>query len=255
MPKLTVAGQSLYFAHHRARSESETQLILIHGAGGSHLDWPAELRRLPRSTVLIPDLPGHGRSSPPLLAGIADYASLIRQWIDELSLPQVVLVGHSMGGAIVLQLALQATRATCGIVLLATGARLRVADAILEGIGTEFEATVDNLLHAYWGPDAPPEVMANSRRRLHEAGPARLLNDFRATDAFDIMGQLDDIAIPALIVTGEHDPLTPPKYARYLAEHIEAAELRILPGAYHMVHHQRAADVARFINGFVTRVT
>lgn len=254
MPTIDVAGYPLFYARHRADRNKRPVVILIHGAGSSHLDWPAELRRLPRTTILVPDLPGHGRSGHASLSSVEAYARVMEEWIQALSQDSVVLLGHSMGGAIVLTLALRHVAPIRGIVLLASGARLRVADAILQGLKDDFETTVDWLVTAYWGPDAPADSLALSRRRLMAAGPDVLYADFRAADAFDVMNRLPDIRMPALVMAGREDNLTPPKYAQFMAEHIPDAELLLVPDAHHMLHLQQPALVARAVERFLNRV-
>ena len=72
-------------------------LLLIHGAGGSHLSWPAVLRRLPQTAVYTLDLAGHGRSDPPSYTSIEAYAQDVADFIEALGMKQAVILGHSMG--------------------------------------------------------------------------------------------------------------------------------------------------------------
>ena len=61
MPYVTVAGERTFYALYQGDVRSKRNLVLVHGAGGSHLDWPAPLRRLRGANVYALDLPGHGR--------------------------------------------------------------------------------------------------------------------------------------------------------------------------------------------------
>ncbi len=72
----TAAG--IYYAQFDEGRKDEPPVILIHGAGSSHLVWPAELRRLAGQRVLAVDLPGHGRSGGVAQQTIAAYAGQIR---------------------------------------------------------------------------------------------------------------------------------------------------------------------------------
>lgn len=248
---MNVAGHQIFFAQHPADANWRPHLVMIHGAGGSHLDWPVDLRRLPRTSVMIPDLPGHGRSRGTSLSSIDAYATVVEQWLDALSLENAVLLGHSMGGAIVLTIALRRSPPISGIIILASGARLRVSHAILKGLDEDFPAVIDALLTGYWGPEAPPDALAASRKRLQSAGRDLLRADFRVTNEFDVMSRLDKIQTPALVIGGERDRLTPPKYARYLAQKMPDAELLIVPGTHHMLHHQQPAVVAQAVSRFL----
>ena len=107
-------------------------LLLIHGAGGSRLHWPPGIRRLTGWRVLAIDLPGHGDSPGPGERSIEAYTGCVLEWLDEYGVERVIPAGHSMGGAIALTLALQAPDRLAGMVLVGSGARLRVAPSILE---------------------------------------------------------------------------------------------------------------------------
>ncbi len=81
--------------------------ILIHGAGSSHLGWPASIRHLPSKHILAIDLPNHGKSAHKELHTIEEYAEDIPIFLKGLGIQRANLIGYSMGAAIVLQLILQ----------------------------------------------------------------------------------------------------------------------------------------------------
>lgn len=228
-------------------------LVLVHGAGGSRLLWPPQLRRLPGATVYTLDLPGHGRSDGPACDTIAGYAQAIVAFLDESGIERAVIAGHSMGGAIALTLALDYAERVAGLVLVATGARLRVAPAILESIRGDFEAAIELVSRAIWAPTADPTLVERGRQTLLEAGPDVLVSDLTACDRFDVMERLGEIAVPTLVVAGSADLLTPLKYAHFLAEHIPNARCEVLEGAGHMLMLERPAEVARAVRGFLAR--
>ncbi|MBN1978434.1 MAG: alpha/beta fold hydrolase, partial [Anaerolineae bacterium] len=177
-------------------------LVLLHGAGGSHLNWPPELRRLDGATVYALDLPGHGRSGGGGRDAIEDYAADVVAFFDATGIERAVVIGHSMGGAVALTMALDSPERVTGLVLVATGARLRVAPAILEQIPTDFEAALDVITRYAWSPEAPSGLVDLGRERLREAGPEVLLGDLTACDRFDVMERVGEIDAPALVVAG-----------------------------------------------------
>ncbi|MDY6875474.1 MAG: alpha/beta hydrolase [Chloroflexota bacterium] len=232
-------------------SADSTALVLVHGAGGNHLHWPAELRRLPEATVYALDLPGHGRSGGQGCATIEDYAQAIVEFLNTVGVEQPVIVGHSMGGAIALTLALYFPTRVAGLVLMATGARLRVAPAILDGMYSNFEGSVELVTRFAWSPEAPSALSELGRRALLEAGPDVLLGDFAACNRFDMMERLGEVKTPTLVIVGTADQLTPPKYARFLAEQIPEAQLVLIEGAGHMVMLERPQEAARAVREFL----
>jgi pimeloyl-ACP methyl ester carboxylesterase len=206
---------------------------------------------MPRTTVYALDLPGHGRSKGDGCQTIECYAESVVTFLDAVNADQAVVVGHSMGGAIAQTLALQAGERTSAVVLVGTGARLRVAPAILEGIQDDFDEAIDLITEYAWSPDTDSSLMAVGRETYRQSGPRVLLGDFVACDRFDIMTSLDGIRLPALVISGTADKLTPVKYARYLAEHIPDARLVTVEGAGHMVMLERPQQVADAVREFV----
>jgi pimeloyl-ACP methyl ester carboxylesterase len=89
------------------------------------------------------------------------------------------------------------------------------------------------------------------RERFREAGPDVLLGDLTACDRFDVMERLGEIDVPALVIAGTADRLTPVEYARYLAEHISEAQIAVIEDAGHMVMLERPAEVAESIRRFL----
>ena len=99
---------SLYYYAYQEENSDHPPLLLIHGAGGSHLYFPPELRRLNGFRVYAVDLPGHGKSKGTGKQNIDDYIQVIQNFMDEIGLSAAIIIGHSMGSAIALQLALTA---------------------------------------------------------------------------------------------------------------------------------------------------
>jgi len=226
-------------------------LVLVHGAGGSRLHWPAELRRLPEATVYTLDLPGHGRSEGPCDT-IDGYAQVVTAFLNAVDTRQAIIVGHSMGSAIAQTLALEVANRVAGLVLLGAGARLRVAPAILEGIRDDFQTSVELITRFAWSPGAPPALTELGRQALLETSPDVLAGDFIACDRFDVMKRLGEIKTPTLVIAGSADQLTPVKYARFLVEHIPDARLAVIEGAGHMMMLERPAEVANAVREFLS---
>ncbi len=248
MPTIHIHQNALFYT---ARRGDEPPLVLIHGAGGNHMLWPAPFHRLARRAVYALDLPGHGRSSGPGRQQIEEYAADLVAFLDALAIERAVLVGHSMGGAIAQTVALSAPGRVAALALVATGARLRVAPALIEGLSQAPQQTVETIMQWAWGPGAPPEMIEQGRQTMLKAGADVLLGDFLACDRFDLREQIGQISAPTLVLTGSEDRMTPPRLGQSLAESIPAARFQLVEGAGHMLMLERPAETAQAIGAFL----
>jgi pimeloyl-ACP methyl ester carboxylesterase len=250
-----IAGIS-YEERRAGETGGHPPLILIHGAGGTRLHWPPEIRRMEGELVYSLDLPGHGQSPGEGENTIGGYSKRICEWMDAIDLERAVLVGHSMGGAISLTTALDEKDRVAGLVLVGTGGRLRVLPMILEMTGdSQKSSEAVDLVNSYaFSPQAPPRLVELARARMAETRPHVLHGDFQACDGFDILNRLNEITIPTQVICGEDDRLTPVKYSNFMAEAIPDARKKTVEGAGHMVMLEKAGDVATIMKRFLENV-
>ena len=229
--------QSAAYGDIRAAEQAGPAIVLIHGAGGNHLFWPFNLRRLPGYQVYAPDLPGHGKSGGSPQPTIAAYADALLNWLQELGLEQTVLIGHSMGSAIALWLALERPDLVTGLGLLGSSARLAVNPALIAGASRadSFPQAVDTVIRWSFSLSASPDLTHLAARRMAEMPAAVLHNDFLACSAFDLSDRLAEIHCPALVLCGDQDKMTPLSQAQHLARNLPAGRLEVIPGAGHML--------------------
>jgi pimeloyl-ACP methyl ester carboxylesterase len=227
-------------------------LVLVHGAGGSAELWPRQLDALADvARVFAPDLPGHGPLGGRGRPSIATYAEWLDSFIAAVTEERVVLVGHSMGGAVAQALALLRPERLVGLVLLATGARLRVMARLVELLRHDPRQGQSLIQDLSFGAAAAPECAALVARVLREGPPLVTLGDFLACDRFDARERLATIRIPTLVVAGAADRLTPPRYARLLAETIPGARLVEIEAAGHFPHLEQPELVNAAIRAFL----
>ena len=141
MPTVSVHGLQIAYATAGAGSPT---VCLVHGTGGSSEVWRRQLEGLADlGHIVAVDLPGHGRSGGSIPKRIEDAAALVAGFLDALGVTRVIIGGHSMGGAIAQQFALSFGERVDGLVLIGTGARLRVLPRLLDLLATSHQEGVN----------------------------------------------------------------------------------------------------------------
>jgi pimeloyl-ACP methyl ester carboxylesterase len=251
MPSVQVNGRRLHYRE--AGGETGRAVVFVHGAGGNGSHWQAQLDALPAGwRGLALDLPGHGDSVGAGCRSIPEYRDVVRTFLRAAGAAPAVLVGHSMGGAITQAVALAEPALLRGIVLVGTGARLRVHPNIFEVLRRDHAEAARLVAGWGFGPATPPAMREEGARDFLRCPAGVTEGDFRACDGFDVMAEVARIRMPALIVCGEQDALTPPKYAQYLHERIPASRLALVPDAGHYVMRERPAAVNAALREFLT---
>jgi pimeloyl-ACP methyl ester carboxylesterase len=247
------SAAGLYYFAHEADDHSRPPVILIHGAGGDHLYWPPQIRRLPGQRVFAPDLPGHGKSEGLGHHAVAEYARYISEFISELKFYKAALVGHSMGSAIALSIAIQAPGRVAALGLIGSSAKPRVSPAILNGASNPsgIESTVQMIIASSFALKTSARLKQLAEERMSKTRPAVLHGDFLACESFDATAQLSELSIPTLIVCGSEDRMTPLRHSEFLRDHIQGARLAVVPNAGHMVMLEQPAAVADLLSDFL----
>jgi pimeloyl-ACP methyl ester carboxylesterase len=238
-------------------------LVLLHGLGSSHLTWQASIAALAeRFTVYALDLPGFGYSDKPAgYASARQTAAFVDRWLSTLGLEQATLVGHSMGGAIAMWLAIEHPARVERLVLVnateigdsaaifrllaipivgqllletttATTLRLLMADPYVQKhvLTPELAATYAGF---YWTPGARRALIEHSR--AYDADRAALLP------------RLDHLDVPALIVWSDRDPYFPLAVGQELLARLPSARLEVISDAGHLPQEEQPARFGRIV--------
>ncbi len=231
-------------------------LVCVHGAGGSHEYWGYQLRDLSSiGHVAALDLPGHGRSDGAGATHVATYSAALVAALDALEYDRVILLGHSMGGAVALWTALQAPARVAGLALVSTGARLPVMPALFDYLeqGRVAEA-VESIIQRSFGRATPPEPRAAARQMFLRTPPSVLSADLHACASYRVQERLGAIACPTLVLCGDEDAVTPLKFSHTLHQHIAGATLAVVPGAGHMALIEQPDVVNAALRDFVGEI-
>lgn len=237
MPIVRIGGKQIsYWIGGRDLLEGKEVVLFIHGAGGGEHTWSCQKGFFEKQfNPIIIELPGHGESGGEGEEWIGKYAEHVYAFLKAMRLPKVTLVGHSMGGAIVQTMALAHPEMIHKIVLVGTGARLRVFPLILNGIKDNFKETVRKITQFAYSRKSSSDLIERGVSDLMRCQPEVLYGDFLACDRFDIMNEAEKIDLPTLILCGYEDELTPVRYSQFLHSRIKHSKIEVLSNAGHMV--------------------
>ncbi len=221
-------------------------VLLIHGVGGDSRNWgPIAARLASRFEVIAMDIRGHGDSD--LIRGPVTAHDLARdaaQVLDEAGVATCAVVGFSLGGVIAQALALDHPQRVTKIAVIGTVAgrtpeqRARALErvAFLRDHGT---AALADSNRERWFTDefrrTHADVVERRVAQVVACDAASYLHAFTVFCTADFAERLQEIAVPGLVVTGEHDVAATPRMAQIMRERMPDARVRVLPGLRHSV--------------------
>ncbi|OQY50208.1 MAG: hypothetical protein B6240_02130 [Desulfobacteraceae bacterium 4572_87] len=232
--------------------ENRPTLVMIHGAGGRSQVWCNQVHLLKSSlNTLAIDLPGHGESTGSARGTIGEYAVWLMETLEAFFPDPPFLMGHSMGGAIVQTAAFEKPSLMKGLILAATGPRMGVAPAFLEGLLNNFENIIDTIMGYAYAPEVDHRLVTEGAVLMREAGSTVVHGDFMACNRFDMRDRIAKIILPTLILCGEKDQLTPPTLSEKLSGAIDGSRYEIVPSAGHMVMIENPKAFNKIVLDFI----
>lgn len=243
-------------AYRLARPDGDGPTALyVHGSGGTHRVWATQYGpEGPTHPAVALDLSGHGDSED---VDTPAGAETLRAYADDVcavarATDADILMGNSLGGAVVQEVLLERDLDLDGAVLAGSGAKLAVTEELRSLLADDFETAIDvlhednRLFH-----DADTQADRRSRETMRAVGRAVTERDFLTCHTFDVRDRLGEISVPVLALVGEYDELTPPRYHEYLAEKIPKGSLAVLDDAAHLAMVEQPEAFAAAIASFV----
>ncbi len=227
-------------------------LLFIHGSGNTRRLWKQQVSGLADviNTIAI-DLPGHGNSPGDGCDSITAYAGVVKKFIDDAGLSRVIPCGLSLGGAVALQMVLDSPEKYPAMILVNSGARLRVLPAIFETIRNHYDGYVASFANMAASEKSDKKLLDAILEDARCCHPDVVLSDFTACNHFDVMERLKEIKLPVLILSADEDRLSPVKYGAYLADNISAADHVTIKEAGHMSPVEKPGEVNNAIIEFL----
>lgn len=238
-------------------------VVCVHTAGQSGVQYRHAAPELAARgyRVVVPDMPGHGRSEPHPDGPVTDlssYAGWILEVCGALGLDRPLVVGCSIGGKITLDVASRAGTSIRGAVAMAASAQPGVLS--VQGLRRELEdlAAPSRTDRTYFGTRAVVGRWVDAGRRdliarMHcREDPAISTSDLIGWGTHDVREGLGRIAVPTYVVVGEDDRWISSELARATADAIPGADFTVLPGVGHYPMEEMD-DFAEFVDAWATR--
>ena len=242
------------------RKGTGTPLVLVHGYLGGAAQWQAEIDRFAdRFDVIAPDLPGFaGSAALPPAHRIADFAAAVVALLDELGVGRITLLGHSMGGMIVQDLAATHPDRIARLILYGTGPlgampdRFELLETSRASIRADGMARTIRRIGATWFREGAAargfEIVARLGAQASE--PAALAG-LDAMDRWDGRGALARLTMPALVLWGDRDRSYRWPQVETLWQGLPDAALAVIPGTAHAVHLEKPALFHAMLEDFL----
>ena len=210
-------------------------LIFIHGSGSTSNVWKYQFDLEINCDIIALDLPSHGKSSKFSELSLELYVDVLDAIIKQLNYKEVFLCGHSLGGAIIQAYYFKHPDSVDKLILVGTGAKLRVSPIILDSLKNDYDEFLKSLPFGAFSRKTTVETVNAYIEETSTIGADVTYQDFSICDKFDTMELTSSIKVPILIIVGKDDKLTPVKYANYYKEKVSKWEIFIIEEAGHMV--------------------
>lgn len=248
-------------------------IVFLHGGEHDHSVWALQSRYMAHHgySVLALDLPGHMRSAGPALTTIEAIAGRIAEPLIDCGTERLLLVGHSMGSLIALELGTRLGGKVHGVALLATASPMRVSDALLDATKNTPPLAMDMInvwshsasINAFdRKPSCPGPGFSNfwsnlrlMQRVAQRSGSNVLHADFVACNAYSNGVQAAAaVPCPILFVLAASDSMAPARSAQPLIDACSDATVVTLPGAGHSLMAENPDGVREALARFAARV-
>ncbi|MGE4071380.1 MAG: alpha/beta fold hydrolase [Lysobacterales bacterium] len=249
---MSVDGMQVHWRD-EGRRDDPRPIVLIHGTSASLHTWDGWVAALiPKHRVIRMDLPGFGLTgpSPDGDYSLQAYVDHLSHFLDQVSLPHVVLVGNSLGGQIALATALEHPERVDGLILIDSAGYPFQPKSIPLGFRlarSDWTAPVARYLlprslvaasvrNTYGNPDLVSEELIDRyfELNLRDGNRDALIQRFRQTNYHEGSERIAELKLPTLIIWGGKDRLIPPENGERFHRDIQGSELRVFPDLGHV---------------------
>ncbi len=229
-------------------------LFFVHGAGSYHFTWALQLAEFSTTNRCIAiDLSGHGKSD--VINGEASinqgYAKEVAALIDHLDLQDFILIGHSMGGGVVMSYVLNSEFRCPKALVLVDSSPVLILPKVVPGLLVEVMEETRRRGHPAFDEYAERHNMKQYENSMKYLDVIAMQRDLRACNKFDITDRIKDITIPTFVLVGENDNVITPAIVKEYIEQIPHADLAVVRGADHIPMIEQPEEFNRLFRKFI----
>lgn len=259
MPYLSVNNVKL---HYQIHGEGEP-LLFIHGLGSSIQDWENQITYFsPSFKVITLDLRGHGKSDKPNMPySVPLFARDVMQLIERLQLSKVHIVGHSLGGMIAFQLALDDSPHIQTLTVVNSA-----PEVVFPSFKVYFNFQLRHWIVKCFGVKLLSKMMAHKLfpepsqeglcekfiQRWSQNDSKAYLNALKAFSGWSVMDRLHELNCPTLIITADQDYTSVSSKEAY-ARNIKFSEVVVIEKSHHMTIIDRPLPFNQALWNFLKR--
>jgi pimeloyl-ACP methyl ester carboxylesterase len=266
MPNIKIDQHTI---HYNVQGQGP-DVLMIHGWASSWRMWERPMRQAVAAgwRVWALDLPGSGESSAPAADWytIRNLTLVVEAFVERVGISRAALVGHSMGGAIALEMTDRHSYSTRALVLVAPVVSGRLGLSLHLLLGSPFgRRLLEFSRHhgalarlggrtrfaAPWLRHIPGPALRRDAEDLARTAPQAAIGTLRAVIDFDFTDRLDRICAPTLVIIGTRDTTVPPSDGELAAERIPDAQLVRFHGVGHQPVDERPEEFDRLLLDFI----
>jgi len=237
-------------------SDSGKTVLFVHGTSFNRGIWSAVVHHLAQSHHPIAiDNPGHGGSSLPAIGTIDEGVALLKQFHDTLGLTEIVLIGHSMGGALAQSYYNHYPADVAALGLVSTAPRFHLDPEMVQRWLADPAAYRMEEMVRIVAPTAPESVKGALFHMRDTTTPGGQRNDLLACTTWNNEDKSLDIHVPTLAVTAEYDREYFQQSAAMWAEKLPNAELVSIQDAGHMMMLEKPAEFIEALCSWLSRLS
>lgn len=229
-------------------------ILCVHGAGGYAHHWSYQLKKAKEwgYRIIAMDLPGHGRSEGVVFTKISDYSQFLEQFLLQSEINHYSLIGHSMGGAIALDMVLRCQCTPKSLILLASSPKLEVNKKILNEFKSGYKP--DRFIKMAYDENTSGKLIQTALMEFAKTPSQAYFNDLLACSKFDNSKEIQSIKIPTFWLFGNSDRLISAKDVINSISTMPYSQFKVLENTGHMIHMEQPEAVNKEIFNFLTQL-